>query len=164
MGVAVRDLERVAAHVRERNRRARNQRFDRNADRAAAGAQIQHARVFHAAQRDNRRFRQRFGVLPRNQHAAVHAEAQAHEVGAAENVLQRLAAGPALEKRLELRVRVRVQRAIELEMHFRGRHVQDVLRDPFGIHLRIGGAGFGQRIRRMPKPIANGHSKTHLYI
>ncbi len=105
-GVCRGNLEGCRALVRRGDGGLRPVRLDRQRDRAAAGAQIDHMTASACGQQLECPFDQRLRVGTRNEHAWIHAQRESEEFASAGNVRQRFAADAAAAQRHELLLRL----------------------------------------------------------
>ncbi|MCY1206375.1 hypothetical protein D9M72_179410 [compost metagenome] len=142
-GIGGRDGQRGRADVGRHHPRIAARQGDRNRDRPAARAQVQHGGRGQAGQAFQRGLHQHLGIRPRDQHVGGHPEAVAHELAVAHQIGHGLAGQAPLGQRLVRRGHLGRERIGVMRQQPGARLAQHVLQQH--AHLQPGQARIEQQ-------------------
>ena len=140
--IAPRNLQRVGADVHRRNPHVGAFRRNRQRDRSRTGAEIQHRTALR--QMFDRIFRQQFRLRARNQHGRRHLKFQIHEIGDAEQILQRFAVRAAAGQLPDMPLQLRRNRFPGAQKKFRPRNPGQLRNQKIAVHRRRSDSGIGE--------------------
>ena len=153
------ERERVGGDVDRGHARARMLVCDREGDRAAARADVEHQRCFEPAQMEKRALDDDLRLGPRDQRAPVDGQRQPAEAPLAEDVRDRLAAGAARD---ELAVAVElavVERPVEVRVELDALPAERVREQQLRVEPRRLG-GLAEVLRRAPEDVSDRHASS----
>ena len=154
-GVLAREGEGVLGDVGRRDDRVGPRHGDRDRDRAAARADVEHARLGRLADALQRPLDEPLGLGPGHQHAVVDGELEPAEAPAPEHVCERLAAPPPAQQLAEARDLVGHERALEIEVQVEAPEPEGVGEQPVGVESRGAHAPVREPVGRLADELAH---------